>query len=79
MFMLVAMKESWVEIYKVPKDTWVKEMEAALTAVTPSRKPTMESSVLVSLTCQSIILYSRTLLSENRVLSENFLRGQNSY
>ena len=42
------MKESWLEIYKVPKDTWVKEMEAVLTAFIPSRKPTMESAALVS-------------------------------
>lgn len=43
------MKESWLEIYKVPKDTWVKEMEAAVAAVARSRKPTMvESSAPVS-------------------------------
>jgi len=42
------MKESWLEIYKVPKDTWIKEIEAAFTATAPSRKPTMESAVLVS-------------------------------
>jgi len=40
------MKESWLEIYKVPKDTWIKEIEAAFTAAAPSRKPTMESAVL---------------------------------
>ena len=50
---LVAMKESWLEIYKVPKDTWVKEIEVALTAVPPSRKPTMESAALVSYKYQS--------------------------
>lgn len=38
------MKESWLEIYKVPKDTWVKEMEAAVAAVARSRKPTMIES-----------------------------------
>ncbi|KAJ7385419.1 oxidoreductase, acting on NAD(P)H [Desmophyllum pertusum] len=40
----VPMKESWLEIYKVPKDTWVKEMEAAVAAVARSRKPTMVES-----------------------------------
>lgn len=44
------MKESWLEIYKVPKDTWVKEMEAAVVSVVRSRKPTMvDSSAPVSL------------------------------
>ena len=39
------MKESWLEIYKVPKDTWVKEIEAAVSTVTArSRKPTMADS-----------------------------------
>ena len=44
------MKESWLEIYKVPKDTWVKEIEAAVANVAArSRKPTMvESTALVS-------------------------------
>ena len=46
----VPMKESWLEIYKVPKDTWVKEIEAAVTTVAArSRKPTMvESTAPVS-------------------------------
>ena len=44
------MKESWLEIYKVPKDTWVKEIEAAVATVAArSRKPTMvESTAPVS-------------------------------
>ncbi|KAM7446178.1 oxidoreductase [Porites harrisoni] len=42
----VPLKESWLEIYKVPKDTWIKEMEAALTSFSSSRKPTMESAAL---------------------------------
>lgn len=42
------MKESWLEIYKVPKETWIKEMETALTALAPSRKLTMDSTLLVS-------------------------------
>lgn len=41
-----AMKESWLEIYKVPKDTWIKEIEGALTAAAPSRKLTMDSALL---------------------------------
>ena len=47
-FFAVPLKESWLEIYKVPKDTWIKEMEAALTSFSSSRKPTMESAALVS-------------------------------
>jgi len=44
------MRESWLEIYKVPKDTWVKEVEAAVATVAArSRKPTMvESTAPVS-------------------------------
>ena len=39
------MKESWLEIYKVPKDTWVKEVETAVATVgARSRKPTMVES-----------------------------------
>ena len=41
---LVAMKESWLEIYRVPKETWIKEVDAALIAFAPSsRKPTLDS------------------------------------
>lgn len=47
-FFAVPLKESWLEIYKVPKDTWIKEMEAALTSFSSSGKPTMESAALVS-------------------------------
>ncbi|XP_068740235.1 WD repeat-containing protein 93-like [Montipora capricornis] len=40
----VATKESWLEIYRVPKETWIKEMDAVLSAFVPSsRKPTMDS------------------------------------
>ncbi|XP_029186083.2 WD repeat-containing protein 93-like [Acropora millepora] len=39
-----ATKESWLEIYRVPKETWIKEVDAALMAFAPSsRKPTLDS------------------------------------
>lgn len=44
------MKESWVEIYKIPRETWIKELETAMAAAVRSRKPTLaESSAPVSL------------------------------
>lgn len=46
----VPMKESWVEIYKIPRETWIKELETAMAAAVRSRKPTLaESSAPVSL------------------------------
>ena len=45
---VVPMKESWLEIYKIPKDAWVKEMESAVVAVARSRKPTIDSAAPVS-------------------------------
>ena len=44
------MKESWLEIYKVPKDAWVKEVETTVATMgARSRKPTMvESTAPVS-------------------------------
>ena len=51
---VVPMKESWVEIYKIPKETWVKEMETAVAAAVRSRKPTMvESSAPVCSTVEA--------------------------
>lgn len=40
----VPMKESWVEIYKIPKETWIKEIETAMAAAVRSRKPTLAES-----------------------------------
>ena len=46
----VPMKESWVEIYKIPRETWIKELETAMATAVRSRKPTLaESSAPVSL------------------------------
>ena len=46
----VPMNESWVEIYKIPRETWIKELETAMAAAVRSRKPTLaESSAPVSL------------------------------
>jgi len=44
------MKESWLEIYKVPKDAWVKKVETTVATMgARSRKPTMvESTAPVS-------------------------------
>ena len=59
------MKESWLEIYKVPKETWIKEMEAALTALAPSRKLTMDSTLLVSqitMKCYPYVKTKKTLI-----------------
>lgn len=47
---VVPMKESWVEIYKIPRETWIKELETAMAVAVRSRKPTLaESSAPVSL------------------------------
>lgn len=40
----VPMKESWVEIYKIPRETWIKELETAMAAAVRSRKPTLAES-----------------------------------